>query len=178
MELGVFLADLQAAYVAEFKATVAQEKAVNAETFSEVAFEVSGSVYRSLYVVDMVRREASGDVAVEVSAVTRSLRGSASFHLGNMQVRSGSVSWDAVRVEGAPSGIDLAGFDAWFSRWLDVDKEPAAGEGVTGIIHSAILEAEAVQVDFGTAPPQAAVELLELFGHGGAERVTLSSSRK
>lgn len=178
MELAAFIDDLRSAYVQEFVATFSREKAKNADFFSEIGLEISGSVHKGLYVVDFVRRVEGSNTVVELGETPRTFRGPASFSIGGMPVEFDSVSWDAVEVSAEPTIIWSQDLEAWFERWLDTEKTPKDGDVVTGIIHSVAITDSGVQIDFGTAPPEAALELISLIRENGARSIHFGNARE
>lgn len=178
MELAAFIDDLRSAYVQEFVATFSREKAKNAGFYSEIGFKITGPVHKGLYVVDFVRRAEGSDTVVELGETPKTFRGPASFESDGLSVEFDSVSWDAVEVSAEPSIVWSQDFEAWFERWLDAEKTPNDGEVVTGIIHSVAITNSGLQIDFGTAPPEAALELIELLRHNGARSVHIENARE
>ena len=178
MELAAFIDDLRSAYVQEFVATFSREKAKNAGFFAEIGFKITGPVHKGLYIVDFVRRVEGSDTVVELGETPKTFRGPASFSSDAMSVVFDSVSWDAVEVSAEPSIIWSQDFEAWFERWLDAEKTPKDGEVVTGIIHSVAIKDGGIQIDFGTAPAEAALEFIELARENGAQSIHFENARE
>ena len=178
MELEAFVDDLRSAYVQEFVSTFSREKAKNAGFYSEIGFKISGPVYKGLYVVDFVRRVEGSDTVVELGETPKTFRGPANFDQAGLSVKFDSLSWDAVEVSTEPSIAWSQDFEAWFERWLDAEKTPEDGEAITGIIHSVAFSDDGMQVDFGTAPPEAALELIDLLKDNGALSIHFANARQ
>jgi len=110
-------------------------------------------------------------------AEKRAMRGPASTLLGNMRIEFGAAAWDAVLIEATPPIPLPDNFEGWFNTWLDVEKAPKPGAITAGIIHSVSQEGDALSIDFGTAPPMAALELFNLYRISGAQELRITSGR-
>ena len=83
-----------------------------------------------------------------------------------------------MRFRVSPAAEDLAGFESWFDRWIDLEgNRSVEGESHYNIIHSSKLEKGLVEVDFGSAPTDAVIELLDLLSANGVKTVRVSSAQ-
>ncbi|WP_127115640.1 hypothetical protein [Shimia sediminis] len=171
------LIELQSAYATQFEAAYEENLPKFQSLHPEIAFEISGTTYRKLFVVDFIGGDHDGSGAIEIVPNPEALRGPAETSIGSMQVVFSALAWDSVRIEAQPTMALPEGFDRWFNAWLDVDKVPESGQLMTGIIHSVVQEGNALTVDFGSAPPSAAFELFDLYRKDGAVTLTVSSGR-
>ncbi len=178
MDLVTFVNELRSAYVQEFVATFQQETGKEGELFSELTILSSGGSYRQLYVVDFMRRFEGKNIIVEIGLTPSAIKGPANFEFKGKQVTFDAVSWDAIEISGQPPIEWSPDFEIWFARWLDPNRVPDDGEVVTGIIHSVGFIEGGIQIDFGTAPSKAAIELIELLQDNGIEAIRLANARE
>lgn len=177
MDLDQFLSDMQSAYVAEFVAVYSAEQQRHESIASEIALEISGGVYRNVYVADFVVQQDGSRSIIELGPTDRTVLGPAIFEDHGFAVHFDAVSWDAMTFQ-LPRRTSLDGaLDPWFDRWLDVNRVPQSGVIIAGIIHSVVIGPDGISVDFGTAPAIAAEELLAILRDHGARAVQVTSSR-
>lgn len=177
MDLDQFLVELQSAYLAEFVAVYSAELQSGDNIGSEIALEVASGVYRNLYVADFVVQQNGSPSIIELAPTDGTVFGPAEFEERDFTVHFDAVSWDAMMFK-LPDGVLLDdALEPWFVRWLDVNREPESGAITTGIIHSVVIDGDAISVDFGTAPAIAAKELLALIRDHGVQTVQVTSSR-
>lgn len=176
MELAAILEALRLAYLAEFEATYAAQVEIHGQVKPEVAFQVSQEgLYNGIFVVDLLTQDSG---VLEVGVGDASYVGPASAMADGMRVEIGRVSWDALRFTPEPSLDALPGFDRWFETWINLDGDLSDPDALTAnMIHSAWLGTGWIDIDFGTASVDAAVELLGLFEAAGTNAVTVSSAR-
>jgi hypothetical protein len=178
MELATFVDELRSAYVQEFVSAFQIESTKPGKLFAEITFQISGGVHKRLYVVDLVRRNGESDVAVELGPTSTTIRGPATFAYKEKEIIFEAVSWDAVKISAQPPVDWSQDFENWFDRWLDPEKPREDGEITTGIIHSVAFAQKGLQVDFGTAPAAAAMELIQLLQDHGAEVILFANARE
>ena len=176
MELEQLLTDLQGRYLSAYEATYHENVSQFDQFTPEVVLEISGGVYRKLYVADFVGRTGADFKVVEVDPGFGC--GRIRIEYNDVTIEFDSVSWDAMDIRSDPEISDLVGFDEWFSRWLEFDRTPRTGEIASGMIHSVVIDGVARSIDFGTAPPAAAIELFELYRSSGAKRIVVTDSRQ
>jgi hypothetical protein len=92
------------------------------------------------------------------------------------------VVWNGVEFNCAGEFADVSGLERWGIRWLDIDEVGPKNEiGLLGAIHS-LTQPEfdsgrtSFSVDFGSAPLQAFVELLDVLKAMDASDLAISSS--
>ena len=176
MDLDQFLRDMQAAYVMEFKAAYSHQVELRGDISSEVPLDAS-LLYGDVFVADFLDRKSEPNTAIEFVPDAEVFRGPATFVDGDLSVEFDSVSWDNMTLSFPPGLIQAANLNSWFNRWLDVDRDPGDLSVTSGIIHSVSVTRGGISVDFGTAPSEAAVELLELLRAHGAGDVHVTRSR-
>jgi len=179
MELVALLEALRANFLQEFDAAYHQQIEVNEHVFPEIAFEISGTVYKRLFVVDLVARNGEGDTAIEVGSTEAVLSGETYFQYNGLNIDFGNVSWDAMRFSLAPYPVEITGFEPWFDKWIDLNGERSVeGELLSSVIHSATIGDDIVDVDFGSSPVDAVLELFDLFKTNNVMTIQVSSSRE
>ncbi|MFC2968866.1 hypothetical protein [Acidimangrovimonas pyrenivorans] len=178
MEFAAFLNHLRTEYVIQFEGTYEQQKTQYEELHPEIAFEVSGTAFKHLYVVDFLAKRAGKTGAIDVVPNEKAYAGGVSFSYAGMSVGFGRVSWDAMAFDLKPVPAQVDGFETWFDKWMDLDGQGyVEGTHYSEIIHSATLTKGHVEVDFGTAPIGALTSLLRLFSEDGVREVEVSTSR-
>lgn len=178
MEFSAFLDHLRDAYLVQFEAAYEQQKSEHGAIHPEVAFEISGGTYRHIYVVDFIAGEGGRGGAIEVNPGRQAHVSGGPFVYDWMTVSFRCVSWDGMAFALTPVTPQLHGFEPWFDRWVNLDRQyPVAGGHLSGGIHSAVLGERHLEVDFGTAPIEALTGLLKIFAEDGVREVKVSSSK-
>jgi hypothetical protein len=87
------------------------------------------------------------------------------------------LCWDDVEIY-HDLAMPLKGIDQWFALWFDeTDERVEEAAEFSNAIHSLLVEANHLSIDFGSAPTVAFWELLALFEAAGAESICVTSSR-
>jgi len=87
------------------------------------------------------------------------------------------LRWDDVVIRHDRSELPHDGLSRWFQHWFDPDDrrhDPMAG--LSGVVHSLLVEPGSVSIDFGTADPGAFWEMLELIEGAGAKQIRVTAS--
>ncbi|MEP1696502.1 MAG: hypothetical protein ABJJ69_08190 [Paracoccaceae bacterium] len=178
MELIALLEKLRSNYLLEFESAYRNQVEVNEEIGTEIAFEISGGVYKRLFVVDFVGKNGANTNLIEVGTTDAAYGGGQSFEYSGLSIEFGHVSWDAMRLELDPMPQDIAGFEPWFDRWIDlVGEHRKEGAFLSHVIHSASIRDDSVGIDFGTAPREAFVQLLDLLKANDVKTIRVTSDR-
>ncbi|MEP3844539.1 MAG: hypothetical protein ABJM43_04260 [Paracoccaceae bacterium] len=179
MELITLLEMLRSNYLLEFESVYRNQLEVNEEVHPEIAFKISDGVYKRLFVVDFFGKNGANTNLIEVGTTNAAYGGGQSFEYSSLSIEFGHVSWDDMRLELDPMPQDIVGFEPWFDRWIDLDGAyKKEGAFLSHVIHSALIHDDSVGIDFGTAPRDAFVQLLDLFKANGVETIRISSDRK
>jgi hypothetical protein len=179
MDILALLEMLRANYLQEFEAAYYQQVEVNEQVFPEIAFEISEGPYKRLFVVDLMGKNGDANSAIGVGTSTAAYGGEVSLQYRDLTIEFGSVSWDSMRFFLQPVPGELVGFELWFDRWIDLEgTRRVDGQITSNVIHSSRLESGLVEVDFGSAPINAAVELFELFEMNEVKTILVSSGRE
>lgn len=102
------------------------------------------------------------------------------FQLGPVAVEIYPFTWCAAQVafDRAP---DIGKLEAFLAAWLDTsDSKGSGGTGPANAIHSASpVETNGalwfLTIDFGTAPADALLDLIDFLGNEGADRIIVAS---
>ena len=179
MELIALLEMLRSNYVQQYESTYRSQVEQNEEVYPEIAFEISGGVYKSLFVADFIGKNGNNNSVIEVGTTDAAYGGDQSFEYNGLSIEFGHVSWDAMRLELDPMPQNIAGFERWFDRWIDLDGAyRIEGAFLSHVIHSVSIRDDSLGIDFGTAPRDAFVQLLDLFKANRVETIRISSDRK
>ncbi|MGH1466414.1 MAG: hypothetical protein ACRBBQ_13745 [Cognatishimia sp.] len=179
MDILALLEALRTDYLQEFEAAYYQQIEVNEQVFPEIALEISGGLYKRLFVVDLIGRNGEANSAIEVGISKAVYGGEVSFHYRDLTIEFGRVSWDSMRFVIQPAHEELVGFEQWFDKWIDLDGTRHVDDQIlSNVIHSSRLENGLVEVDFGSAPTNSAVELFDLFNMNEVKTVLVSSGRE
>lgn len=101
--------------------------------------------------------------------------------VGAMSVICYPMIWNAVEFRFAPIHTDWISLDRWYRKWLNVDDDNFRdADGLAGVVHHTarpVVEGEqmVLAVDFGSAPPNAVMELLQVLAELGIPRVEVGS---
>lgn len=75
--------------------------------------------------------------------------------------------------------ISLQVLNNWFEQWFDEKEVRKQDEnGTSGVIHSLRVEGSVVSVDFGSAPPEALVDLVSILTNLSPDRILIHSSHQ
>lgn len=178
MELLELLDALRTNYLLEYEAAYRQQTEIYEMVVPEAGLEISGGVYKRIFVADFVGINGDHKTIVEVGIGDAVYGGNASLQYGDLSITFGSVSWDAMRFSLQPAPQELAGFESWFDKWLDLEGlRKVEGNLLSEVIHNSRLEEGIVEMDFGSAPIDAVVELFGIFELNGVTKVQVRSSR-
>lgn len=179
MDILALLDVLRANYLREYEAAYYQQVEINEQVFPEIAVEISGVTYKRLFVIDLTGRNRADLSAIEVGVSRAAYEGGISLKHNRLSIKFGIVAWDSMRFTLQAAPADLAGFEQWFDKWIDLEGTRHVDGNITsGVIHSSRIETGLVEMDFGSAPVTSAVELFDLFEMNGVNTIIVSSSRE
>ena len=176
----IVIEQVQSHYVDQYANWVEAQLQREGPNSPEVAFQLQSesALFGNLARVDFVQN-ASGrsevvpfwpDYALNFEPV--------SGQMGEAQIHIEPFVWSqaVITIEGARwEGVVL---DPWFNDWfgLESGREAQAAPGQPGgMIHSVSISEDSLHVDFGSAPPECLIELVELAERGGASRLAISN---
>jgi hypothetical protein len=178
MELLALLEMMRSDYLLEYTSAYHDQLLINEEVFPEIALELSGTVYKKLFVIDLLGKNGDANTAIEVGTSDNVYSGAVSLSYKGLSASFDHVSWDSMRFQVFPEPNSLEGFEGWFDKWMDIDAtRHKDGEIYGQTIHSSTLDARGVEVDFGSATTEAVIELFELFIANGVESVNVTSGK-
>lgn len=186
MDVVSLIAAVRDLYREQFDAFVAQQRRAHPTGVAEVKLRLSdgSGLLHDLFCVDFLVLGEAAPEAIELHP-ERQL-GFEPFEggFGGLRVRFEELRWDdaVVRWVGG-AGPDPEALETWFTLWFDplelrtsaANDEDAA---LSGVIHSLAVADGALHVDFGTAPPAAFWELLQLLADSGAAAATVGAGNE
>ena len=167
-------------YADQFKAFADEQRAKYPISASEIKLQSNKecAIFNSLYCVDSIAKIDGVDRILELSpeyylrfdAIVDQYREAA------LIIRH--LRWDDVLLHHDLDTLPEIELNAWFHYWFDPEDErqPADPADLSCVIHSLLIKPRALSADFGTAPPEALWEMLELLEGAGATTITISSS--
>lgn len=166
-------------YIMQFRAFLIKMNQSSALGASEVKLRLSESsdLYCQLYCADFISNDEDRSATELLPETYLSFDPIVENH-GAASLTIDHLRWDDVIIYHdleAPPMDDLAN---WFLRWFDPDDDRYVSNAeLSNVIHSMLVEAQRLSVDFGTADVEALRELLDLLERGGASSIRMSSSR-
>ena len=176
VEAAVIVEQVQAHYEAQYYQFIeAQSK--NCEQCShEVKLQIdSGSFFSNLYCTDFLNND-DGPKLVEFAPEYKIDFQETTQELSSATLVLRSLQWDRVAIETDIDQISDAAISGWFEHWFDPNDKRTCDKQVLGnIIHSVLVDTGAMNVDFGSAEPQAFWDLIIALESAGASIIEVSS---
>ncbi|MBY8828843.1 hypothetical protein [Hephaestia mangrovi] len=161
-------------YVDQFRVFVAQQRKTCRTGCPEVKFSLpeDNAAFQRLVVVDFVRNDA-GPEAVFFEPKNALAFNAIECNIETTKLVVEELQWDQVLIKhDAPQVEDI--IRNWFDKWFDVEERRFdSSSDISNCIHSIYIEPGELQVDLGTAPPEAFWELLHGLAAGNANRITV-----
>ena len=177
MEFGDLLNLVRDSYITQFSAFVDQQRASHADGAPEVKFELSedSDFFGHAYCADYASPEDGGHV-VELSPDEEISFDPLQVSFGEMEMAVTRLAWhDMTFSLGQGGHVASDKLTPWFQTWFDPNEERFDPDTrFSGNIHALTLDADGMNVDFGTAPLDAFIELVELLETGGCKAVAIS----
>lgn len=167
-----------------FEAAFESVKADDAQCVRELLIAINGEAlpypYRYLRLDALKKKPDGTDHAYEFWLDPSPEAEARSFQLGPVAVEIYPFTWCAAQVafDRAP---DIGKLEAFLTAWLDTsDSRGSGGAGPANAIHSASPvesngELSFLTIDFGTAPADALLDLIDFLGNEGADRIIVVS---
>ncbi len=179
MDTADFLARIRNHYVDQFRVFIEQQRLRCQQGASELKLQLSeqSDLFDRLYCVDFIKNDGVRQI-YEFQAENILTFDPIVGTLGKASLSINHLQWDAVAIHhdlGGPPPDELA---QWFRFWFDAEDarhDPDAELSET--IHSMLIEPNRIDIDFGTASPDAFWEVLQLLENAGASRIEVGSSR-
>nr|WP_310522231.1 hypothetical protein [Polymorphobacter sp.] len=180
MDLGSFLGQVRAHYVAQFAAFVAEQQQGFARGAAEVKLQMQpeSALFGKLYCVDFIGDTGAGHSVQELVPEDVLEFDRVSVPLGLSYVSIESMSWDDVVINHDLEIVPEDALGDWFAQWFDPeDARHVLGVGVSEVVHSLLVEPGTLSIDLGTAPPEAMLAMLEMLVAAGARTLRVTGSR-
>ena len=88
------------------------------------------------------------------------------------------LRWDDIVIHHDATELPSSGVADWFQLWFDPDdKRHNPTSRLSGIIHSLLVQPGELDIDLGSAPPEAFWDMLTLIERAGAKAIRVTSSR-
>ena len=102
-----------------------------------------------------------------------------SFEVQGIPVLVERLVWDDVQLHHNAASLGPSKLDRWFDYWFDIDdaRLDSASE-IAGIVHSLFIKGGELNIDFGTAEPEALWDILEQIAAAGATNIRVTSGRE
>jgi hypothetical protein len=166
-------------YVEQFEAFAYMQRRSCEQGASEVKLRLgeTSKLFERLYCVDFVKNDGQSEIIeLQPKNILRFNKVSGSFGAAALSIEH--LRWDDVVIYHDLTALPPDGMSRWFRRWFDPDDERHGHlEPLSRVIHSLLIEPGTLSIDFGTAPPEAFWDMLELVQGTGATAIRISSSR-
>lgn len=177
LEFGDLLNLVRDSYITQFSAFVDQQRAGHDNGGPEVKFELTedSDFFGHAYCADYASPEDGGHV-VELSPDEEISFDPLQVSFGEMEMAVTRLAWHDMTFS-LPQGAQVAPdrIAPWFETWFDPNEERFDPDTrFSGNIHALTLDADGMNVDFGTAPLDAFIELVELLEAEGCKAVAIS----
>ena len=147
---------------------------------AEVKFNIpdNGYLYRTLYCADFVAKVDDELVVRELEPDTIFSFDPVAFDVRGVPVQMDRLEWNSLRVRHDADTLDPQALDRWIDDWFDPqDDRLDPASLICGVIHALFITPGEMNVDLGTAEPEAFWRLLELVAASGATKIGVTSSR-
>ena len=135
----------------------------------------------SLLRVDAMYGSASSPSAVRIAFPVNPISQVAEFEHSGVRVHLGALSWENASVSFDASRFEIAHLGGWLSKWIDDAEVRVTDElGLAGVLHSIAWNSSGggiweIIIDFGSAPVECAVELIETLAQHGVSTCYVKS---
>src|SRR4051794_34280994 len=171
-------------YLAISLRAIADARRAHDVTVAEVKVETTREKFRKpyrYYTLDIFCRRGDKSGPIEVNLAAASAFPRASENWQGLEVTLHPFVWNGLEFRLDGDLADEAALLAWMDRWMDVpETKPKDENRLSQIVHN-VTQPERTQsgwsfsVDFGSAPLDAFVELIEVVRASGARKLQLGS---
>ncbi|MDI7773868.1 hypothetical protein [Asticcacaulis sp. EMRT-3] len=177
MEFGELLLLVRDSYISQFAAFIDQQNASHIGGAPEVKFELSedSEIFGHIYCADYASEEDGGHV-VELAPDEEISFDPLEVSFGAMEIAVTRLAWHDMTISIGQGGhVAPEALAPWFETWFDPDEQRFDPDTrFSGNIHALTLDRDGLNVDFGTAPMDAFVELIDLLEEQGCKAVAIS----
>lgn len=154
---------------------------------AEILFHIPNSqrsILEALYRVDIAARKQEKLSVTEVNVDPLRIDSETYYIEGALKVTINEFAWNEAEFHSKIFDLDIDPFVEWYHKWLDTtDAIEYDDSGLCQVIHSvSVPELSAAEdemffaVDFGSAPVEAFMELLEILSKVGIDAVSVRTS--
>ncbi len=179
MDVTALVARVRDHYVAQFEAFANQQRRSCTRGASEVKLRLdeNSELYQRLYCVDFIKNDGGSEV-IELQPDTILTFQKINGCFGAVALSIEHLRWDDVVIYHDLSSLPQDEIDVWFRRWFDPNDERRGHDAsLSRVIHSLLIRPGVLSIDFGTAAPEALMDLLALLERARATNIRISSSR-
>ena len=164
-------------YTEQFRDFIRTESANSAQGAAEIKIKLNSpsQSFGNLYCIDFVRNDPHQ--LLELSPPRFLSFDPISGAFGECSLVIKSLRWDDVQVRHDLDHLTSDAIEGWFHKWFDPeDKRTDPSAELSGCIHALAIEPNCLSIDFGTAPPDAFWEILEILERTGATQIAVDAS--
>lgn len=179
MDIGEIVAEIRDHYVGQFLEFTAKHQSECERGAAEVQlmFEHRTGPFHRYYCADFLNNDDGGRI-IEMMPGSFLRFGPIGGHIGEVSVVFESMCWDDVQFVHDAESLTETALLNWFGEWFDIDERRIPQpDGLSGRIHSLSVHQGAINVDFGTAEPEAFWQILDLLIESGARQVVIGTTR-
>lgn len=179
-EIIAFIARVRDHYVEQFRAFAEEQKQSCEAGASELKIQLSeqSELFQHLYCVDFLRNENGQTRAVELLPDRFLKFDTISGSFGTAKLVIEHLRWDDVLIYHDLTILPSNEIADWFERWFDPeDRRLDQKAQLSSVIHSLLIQPGVLTMDFGTAPPEAFWDILDVLERARATSIRVSSSR-
>ena len=166
-------------YIDQFREFVKNNKLECKIGQSEVKFKVDNSrFFGSLYCIDFAKNDGQLE-AIEFTPTKKIVFEPFEFVMDEkLNVTFQSFAWHDTRILFSTNMLPEKELKRWFSFWFDFDdrRNDLENKEFCEIIHFLAIEPNFIDIDFGTAPVDALLSMLNILAQHGVKEVTLTTS--
>lgn len=168
---------VQAHYETQYSQFIERQLKNCKQCSHEVKFQIdSNSFFSNLYCSDFLNND-EGSKVVEFVPENKLEFQETSQELSSATLSLQSLQWDRVVIETDIDQISDMAISGWFDHWFDTNDKRSGDKPVLGnIIHAVSIDRGAMNVDFGSAEPQAFWDLMIALERAGAGTIKVSSN--
>lgn len=181
MSIVSLIAAEQARYVAFFERAVVDARRARTQAVRELLISINNEAlpypYRYLR-IDLIAKQSHGsdEVLQFLDGPDPGVEGRG-FNLGGAIVEFHPFAWCEAQIAFDAPPADLQAIETFLTAWLDLEDRNRTGDaGPANAIHSATpIETNGqlwfLTIDFGTAPPDALIDFIDLLLNQGMNRI-------
>jgi hypothetical protein len=180
MDASALVARARDDYVRRFEAFAADLRRKFPRSAAELKLRLSerSRLFQRLYCIDFIADDGKPRL-MEFKLESASTFQPISVAFGAATLSIERLCWDDVQIRHDLAEPPVNELAEWFRRWFDPDDEwTDANAPLSNVIHSLYVRPNLLDVDFGTAPPEAFWDLMKLLEGAGAASIWVSGSRE